>query len=288
MKDTSCVEFLQWALPHLRMQWPGFRRVRRQVCKRIDRRLTELGLEGLDAYRRLLAANPEEWEVLDGLCRITISRFYRDRTVFETLGREVCPALAEGVIARGASELRCWSAGCGSGEEPYTVLLLWAFSLRPRFPSLAIHVLATDIDAGLLRRAERARYMTSSLKDLPRDWQGAFDRVDGEYCLRPELRGGVEFLQLDIRREMPPGPFHLLLCRNLVFTYFERDLQRELLSRLLRVLLPGGALVIGRHEALPTGAFGLAPWPAARGIFRKITDDLEQPPVIQTPCRGPD
>lgn len=75
MKDTECVEFLQWALPRLHMRWQGFRKVRGQVCKRIGRRIRELNLgEGAD-YRTYLESHPAEWSVLDDLCRITISRF---------------------------------------------------------------------------------------------------------------------------------------------------------------------------------------------------------------------
>ena len=72
MRDSQSVEFLQWALPKLRMRWPGFRKVRKQVWKRIARRLQELGLEDAAAYRGYLEANSSEWSVLDGFCRISI------------------------------------------------------------------------------------------------------------------------------------------------------------------------------------------------------------------------
>ncbi|MGZ8741226.1 MAG: CheR family methyltransferase, partial [Gaiellaceae bacterium] len=71
MRDADCVRFLQWALPRLRMGWRGFRNVRRQVCRRVDRRLRELGLSGVDAYREHLLANAQEWEKLDELCHVT-------------------------------------------------------------------------------------------------------------------------------------------------------------------------------------------------------------------------
>ena len=85
MRDTEFVAFLQWALPQLGLRWPGFRNVRRQVRRRVARRLVELGIPDLNAYRRHLHAHAEEWRHLDGLCRISISRFHRDRAVFEAL-----------------------------------------------------------------------------------------------------------------------------------------------------------------------------------------------------------
>jgi len=103
MTDQDCVRFLQWALPQLQLRWPGFRRVRRQVCKRIDRRLRTLELADLAAYQEYLSHHSEEWRYLDALCRITISRFYRDREVFQRLERQVLPELARNARARGES-----------------------------------------------------------------------------------------------------------------------------------------------------------------------------------------
>ncbi|HUE72271.1 MAG TPA: hypothetical protein VMP01_15410 [Pirellulaceae bacterium] len=116
MKDSLCVEFLQWALPQLRMRWPGFRKVRKQVCKRVDRRLRELGLADEKAYHEYLAAQPAEWSVLDTFCCISISRLYRDRGVFDYLRDQVLPRLAAAALAGGQQALRCWSAGCASSS----------------------------------------------------------------------------------------------------------------------------------------------------------------------------
>src|SRR5215217_8279593 len=86
MREVECAAFLQWALPRLRLRWAGFRRVRRQVCKRLRRRILELRLETLEQYRSQLEIDPHEWAVLDDLCYITISRLYRDKRVFDSLG----------------------------------------------------------------------------------------------------------------------------------------------------------------------------------------------------------
>ena len=270
MKDADCVALLRWALPRLGLRWPGFRKVRRQVCRRIDRRLRELDLESADAYRTYLGEHESEWDELDALCRIPISRFFRDRAVFERLGHAVLPILARACEVRGSSALRAWSAGCASGEEPYSLMLLWQLELRPRFPGLALEIVATDVDAHLLERARRARYGPSSLRSLPEDWTGRAFRRDGEdYVLRPELRQGVELRCEDLRERAPEGAFDLVLCRNLAFTYFDDALQRTTLTRLADRLLPGGFLVIGSHESLPGDAAELVPWDRAAGIYQK-------------------
>ena len=269
MKDIDCVAFLQWALPRLNLRWPGFRRVRGQVCKRIDRRIQALGLSGRDAYIAYLADKPGEWDILDSLCYISISRFYRDRAVFDCLGDTVLPELAEQAGRRTNGLVRCWSAGCASGEEPYTLNLVWEQRVSPRFPQTGLAILATDIDEHLLERARIGCYPASALKELPRAWiERAFSRNDGAYCLRDEWRGRVEFRWQDIRAEHPPGEFDLILCRNLAFTYFDKQLQLLTLERLTERVRADGFLVIGRHESLPSSEC-LSPLAASLGIYRK-------------------
>lgn len=268
MRDQECVALLQWALPRLGLRWPGFRRVRRQVCKRISRRMAELGLPDAAAYRALLEADPTEWSVLDTYCWISVSRFYRDRGVFEDLTGEILPELAHAAIARDRRVLRAWSAGCASGEEPYSLQLAWNLGVAPAVPDAELQIVATDASPELVARAQRAIYAASALKELPAAWRSsAFDRLDGSYRLREEFRRGVQFRRQDIRKAMPAGPFDLILCRNLAFTYFEPDLQRAILGRLVKRLVPGGALLIGAHEALPEPA-AVVPSAATPGLYR--------------------
>lgn len=272
IRDSEGVHFLQWCLPGLRLRWPGFRKVRRQVYKRLNRRMHDVGLAGLDEYRAYLEHHRTEWAILDTLCWISLSRFYRDMGVFQYLEREVFPQLARVMLANAETELRCWSAGCAAGEEPYTLAILWRHRLAAQFPALGMRIVATDIDAHALRRAERGCYLASSLKDLPREWLTlAFVSAEEGLCLRPEYREAVGFLQQDLRASAPAGPFHLILCRYLVFTYFDDALQREVLQRMTERLIPGGALVIGATETLPEGVSGLAPWSKKQlGIYRKL------------------
>jgi chemotaxis protein methyltransferase CheR len=251
------------------MRWQGFRKVRGRVCKRIDRRVRELGLADAAGYRAFLQENAHEWNVLDSLCRVTISRFYRDREVFLFLEREVLVRLAESARERGEKELRCWSIGCASGEEPYTLAILWKREVGRLFPELTIRILATDVDGNMIERAEKGCYSSGSLAGLPPEWKAnAFDLRGGSYCIKAEEREKVSFLAQDIRRDAPEGLFHLVLLRNLAFTYFDTPLQQDVLFRVKGKLIPGGALVIGVHESLPAGACGLTAWPGIRSVFR--------------------
>lgn len=252
MKDGDCVSFLQWCLPRIGMRWAGFRRVRRQVCKRIGRRIRALGLADVDAYRAYLAAHPEEWAVVDAFCRITISRFFRDRQLFEILAERVLPEMAERAAFERRVEIRCWSAGCASGEEPYSLSIAWRMLAGRRFPGVHLAIIATDADAGLLARARAGRYRAGSLKEVPAaGLEAAFERAGDAYRIRPAFRGGIAFERQDIRFAMPDGPFDLVLCRNLAFTYFDSATQRRVLDGIARRTVAGGILMIGGHETLP-------------------------------------
>lgn len=270
MTESGCIAFLQEVLPRLGLHWPGYRRVRRLVCKRIRRRLHATGASSLEAYRAYLENHPAEWSALEALCRIPISRFYRDRGVFEHLEREVLPALAAHAQWRPDKELSCWSACCASGEEPYTLAILWRVRLARRFPRLALRIVATGIDAHLIERARIGCYSASSLKELPAELlDAAFVRRDTRLCVRDEFRT-IAFLRQDIREAMPDADFDLILCRNALLTYFAPALRGEVMERIAAHLRPGGAFVAGIHESLPREAAGLAPWPGARAIYRRL------------------
>ena len=231
------------------MRWAGYRRVRRQVCRRVKKRLRVLNLPGVADYRSFLLAHPEEWQTLDGLCRISISRFYRNQGVFQHVEQALMPMLERRMLARGATGLRIWSIGCASGEEPYTLALLCAF--RRQSGSYRTEIVATDADARLLERARRGCYPRSSLREIPTAWYTAFEEKDHGFCIKPEYRAMVEFQKQDIRTKTAGGVFDLILCRNLAFTYFALGLQSGIAKRLAQALVAGGYLLLGTHETLP-------------------------------------
>jgi chemotaxis protein methyltransferase CheR len=223
---------------------------------------------------------PDEWPTLDALCRISISRLGRDWPVFARLRDDVLPALATAAGARADRRVQCWSAGCASGEEPYTLSILWVLDLAPRFPGVSCSIVGTDADPELLARAALARYRRSSLREVPPAWLDiAFDSVGADYVLRDQFREDVVFCQQDVRDSLPPGRFDLVLCRNLVFTYFDDALRRRTLARMLEPLRPGGAFVIAVQERLPQPATGLEPWAAELGIYRRAAELSESAPA---------
>jgi chemotaxis protein methyltransferase CheR len=152
--------------------------------------------------------------------------------------------------------LRAWSAGCASGEEPYTLALLWNSQRRCGTASPELNILATDVRRDLLKRAEVAEYSLSSLREIPEDLRKHFAPCETGFRLQQQLRSPVTFSPMDLRSHLPEGRFDLILCRNLAFTYFDEAQQLVVLQQFADRLFPQGALVLGRHETLPTSSSG--------------------------------
>jgi chemotaxis protein methyltransferase CheR len=223
--------------------------------------MRSLGLDDVEAYRDRLQTDTAEWAILDGMTRITISRFFRDRDVFEYLCATGLPMLHR-LSAPGRVQI--WSAGCAGGEEPYSL------AIGAHQQGIAVQITATDADEQQLERAERAVYSQGSLKDLPPAWRElAFEDCGAGLRLKNQFRANVELLLQDLRQQMPDGRFHLLLCRNLAFTYFEPQLQRRIARQLLERTLPRGLIVLGKHESWPDGVPGVSEVDPGLRVYQK-------------------
>jgi chemotaxis protein methyltransferase CheR len=109
------------------------------------------------------------------------------------------------------------------------------------------------------------------LKALPCQWRAwGFDHCNGEYEVRQALREGIRFVEQDVRTDHQEGPFHLVLCRNLVFTYFAEPVQREVLEQIAEQLMPGGILVVGKHESLPPSTRQVVAYDELHGLYQRV------------------
>ncbi|MBM4276994.1 MAG: protein-glutamate O-methyltransferase CheR [Deltaproteobacteria bacterium] len=240
-------EFLKEVAPRLGLQWRPFQR--RGVKRKVERRIIELGFSRFDEYLLRVQKDPEEKSRLSKILTVTISRFFRDKEVFDTLETSVLPAVLKN---REKKELNVWSIGCASGEEPYSVSLLWKEKFKKDFPGVRLSILATDIDEKMLRRAEEGRYKKSSLRETPQEvLENFFKKEDGILILYPSVKKSVGFKRHDILREEPFPGMDIIFCRNLTFTYFSKESQMKVLKKIFSSLKEKGYLVIGRDESLP-------------------------------------
>ncbi len=280
MTDADLVAFLKWSVARLGLRWTGLQGFRGTVRKRLTKRLAELGLGDLAAYRAFIEREPDEVVVLEAMCRIPISRLYRDAEVFDLLANELLPERARIAEREGRSAVRVWSAGCASGEEPTTIAILWHVDIAPVHPSVSLDLIATDADEGMIARAERGAYGPGSVRELPpRLRERALRREGGLFVVQPELRRGVTFRREDLRRSMPEGPFDLILCRNMLLTYIDERQHLPLLEELVARLRPGGILVVGRRERMPDGLGGLELRGAGVYIARAIDSSRGRAPA---------
>ncbi len=241
-------EFLKEVAPLFGLRWRPFRR--RGVQRKIERRLAEVGFSCFDEYLLRVKKDPEEQSRLSEILTVTISRFYRDRKVFDLLENSIIPAMIKNKKEKG--EFKIWSIGCANGEEPYSLSMLWKTKFEKNFPEVRLAILATDINEALLERAREGKYKESSLKEVPEEIIRKFFKTeDGFYAIDRSIRESVEFKKHDVIHEEPFSGMDIVFCRNLAFTYFSKEYQLDVLEKIFRSLKEGGRLITGRDETLP-------------------------------------
>lgn len=228
--------------------------------RRIAVRMRASGAADYAAYAGLLREDPAELARLVETLTINVTRVYRDAAVWDALADRVLPQLWD--LDR--APFTVWSAGCATGEEPYTIAALLhrhagrtGTEARLRQAS----VIGTDIDAASLRAAERAEFTPDALAELPAALRLRYFNAKPPHRAAPELRALVRVERHDLLRQAPPATaMHLISCRNLLI-YVERQSQEPLLQRFHDALLPGGVLVLGKVETM------LGP---ARALFEPV------------------
>lgn len=218
--------------------------------RRLAVRMRAAGVHSLEEYADLLERVPAEGERLLAALTINVTHFFRNPEVWDALAPHVLPRLRE----RGAP-LRCWSAGCATGEEPYTVAMLVgelaAAAGRPEWMARLV-IDASDVDPDALRRARLGRYPETSFgAALPaRAHPWITGRGTGEVTVVPPVARTVRFHQQDLGASPPPAPpYDLIVCRNVVI-YFGRNVQEQLFQTFAASVVPGGLLLLGQVETL--------------------------------------
>ncbi|HEV2888988.1 MAG TPA: CheR family methyltransferase [Frankiaceae bacterium] len=217
----------------------------------LGERLSACGVATVDDYLRLLPSSPDEVQALLNAVTIQETHFFRNPPQFRALRQHVLPQLIKRAAANGSRRLRIWSAGCSTGEEPYSVAML-VRELLPLTDGWDVKIVATDVSTRALAAAREARYGSRALHTAPpEDVERWFLRSGDEYVVRPEVRELVEFRHHNLVTEPAPfaEPIDLLLCRN-VTIYFARDTTRRLMRQFHDALSDGGYLFLGHSETL--------------------------------------
>lgn len=228
---------------------------RQLVQGRLVRRLRALGMKHFGAYCELLRTDPDsELGELASAISTNVTAFFREVHHFEALADEMLPRWLD-TRRREGDRLRIWSAGCSSGEEPYSLAMVLAEALDRCGRKLDAKILATDLSPAALATARKGVYPIDRIEGVSeerrRRW---FLRGEGEYaglaCVHPRLRELTTILPLNLLHEWPmQGPFDAIFCRNVVI-YFDQPTKQKLFSRFAQLLSAGGPLFLGHSESM--------------------------------------
>ena len=225
---------------------------RELVYGRLTRRLRALQLRSFAEYRERLKGDAQELAELCNAITTNLTSFFREPHHFQYLREHVLAPLA--ADRAGPRRLRIWSAGCSTGEEPYSIAMTVLETL-PDAGRWDVRILATDLDSEVLERARRGIYPAERMGNVsPERLQRFFtERQEaGGVCrqIAPEVAALVTFKQLNLIHALPMrGPLDAIFCRNVVI-YFDKDTQRELFARVARLQRPGDLLFLGHSESL--------------------------------------
>lgn len=226
---------------------------RNLVYSRLSRRLRALRMQSFTQYRQMLESDTAGQEMVEFVNAITtnLTSFFRENHHFEYLRDHQLKPLANGAPGK---KLRIWSAGCSTGEEPYSIAMTVCEALGDN-PRVDLKILATDLDSDVLARAKAGNYSADQVKTMDPTRRSRFfeenrDNDTPRYVVKPALQRLITFKQLNLMHDLPmKGPLDVIFCRNVVI-YFDKDTQRRLFQRYARLQRPGDLLFIGHSESM--------------------------------------
>lgn len=238
MPDTY-ETFLQDLRRRKGLDLTGYKRP--QMERRINSLMRSLRVEDYNTYLSLLEREIQYWRKFLDTLTINVSEFYRNPPQWEVLESKILPEL----IAKSHS-LKLWSAGCSTGEEPYTLTMV----LLNKFPGVYFTLLATDIDDEVMNRAKAGVYNEKAVANLPQTYiQKFFVQEGNTFTVAEEVKKRVRFAKHNLLRDAFDRSFDLVLCRNVVI-YFTEDSKAELYRKFYDSLRPGGVLFTGSTEQI--------------------------------------
>lgn len=239
--------------------------------RRIAVRMRATGSDGYLDYMNLLKHDPGEYPHLLDEITINVTQFFRDEDVYEKLRHVVVPSIIDAKKAVNSRTLRIWSAGCSSGEEPYSVAILADEILGREAETWNVRVLGSDYDDRSLKTARAGSYQDLKLPEgLP---AGRYFRIEKtasgtSYTVRDEIRSRVKFEKANLLEREPRRHYDMVLCRN-VLIYFGREVQARVIELLANSILGEGYLVLGKSETIgPAAPRALRPVFPVERIYR--------------------
>lgn len=250
------------------LSWNGYRKVRKGVIKRIDRHMHRLGCRRISEYLFAIENSLQNRNECELLLTVSISRFFRDRQLWQTLEQQILPEL----MTDCRETLRVWSAGCACGEEAYS-FNIQRFQFQKSASALPqIHMIASDLNPAYIEKAREGIYTSSSLKEASPAIKKQYftaKRKGRIFAVKPFLKQDIAWQVRHLLSKPPAGKFHIIFLRNNLLTYYRKRLQEKPFRQIAECLAPSGFLIVGAHEEPPFTTRGLAQFQNLAFVFRR-------------------
>jgi two-component system, chemotaxis family, CheB/CheR fusion protein len=264
VRDPAFERLLEYLKEVRGFDFTGYKRA--SLMRRVLHQMHRVGIAHFDQYQDYLEVHPEEFTHLFNTILINVTGFFRDREAWDLLATELVPQLLDQLDD---GPIRLWSAGCASGQEAYSLAMLFAEALGPDHFRARVKIYATDIDEEALTYARVATYTERELTGLPDGYRERYFKPAGvRFQFDPDLRRNVIFGRNDLLQDAPISRIDLLTCRNALM-YFNAESQALILSRLGFALKPDGVLFLGKAEMLINSSTTFEPVDLKRRFFRK-------------------
>ena len=277
--DPALEDLLAFIRDSRGFDFTGYKRT--SLARRVRKRMDEAGITGYTDYRDRLESNTEEFGHLFNTILINVTSFFRDPEAWSYLRREIMPEVLANCDP--AEEIRVWSAGCASGEEAYSLAIVFAEALGVKEAAERVKIYATDVDEDALQHGRSGIYSARALEPLTDELRDRyFERHGAQHVFRPDLRRRVIFGRHDITRDAPISRLDLLACRNALM-YLNAETQAQVIDRFHFAVRENACLFLGKAEMLLSDSERFEVVSMRHRIFRRragmSAKRYQQPPV---------
>ncbi|MFE9369621.1 CheR family methyltransferase [Streptomyces sp. NPDC006711] len=277
--DQSLEDLLCFIRDARGFDFTGYKRS--TLSRRIRKRMGDAGVHDYADYQDLLETDADEFRTLFNTVLINVTSVFRDAEAWALLQREAVPEVIANVAAE--DEIRVWSAGCSSGEEAYSLAIMFAEALGLDESLNRVKIYATDVDEEALRQARAGIYPAKALESLSPELREKYFEPSGtQYLFRPDLRRRVIFGRHDITRDAPISRLDLLVCRNTLM-YFNVEAQSQIVDRFHFALRESGFLFLGKAEMLLNDGDRFEAVSIRQRIFRRRPGESGPPYTAASP-----
>jgi chemotaxis protein methyltransferase CheR len=250
--DADFRDLAQFAYTHAGISLSDSKR--NLIYSRLSRRLRALGQSSFVEYRKYLAENESELENFINAISTNLTKFFREAHHFDHFRSHVAVPFVQQAHGGAGKRLRVWSAGCSTGEEPYTISVVLKREIR-NIEQHDVRILATDIDTNVIAKGIAGEYPVTSIDEVPKTYREYFKPADGDpdspnVVMGDDVKSLISFGRINLMESWPfRGRFDAIFCRN-VMIYFDGPTKTKLVDRFTQQLKPGGWLYIGHSESL--------------------------------------